>query len=838
MNGGQGQPIGWRFTDGTRDFRLFPAQRQFLNGDNEVELNTRAFDLLVLLVRNAGRVVSRDEIIASVWRNYRVSDSTVSSHITFIRQAVGAEFVSTINAQGYQFTHQVESIETPPLALRPVGPPPGLPHPAGHGVGRTAEMAELVELSAHHRVVTIVGPGGVGKTWLAVALGWHLGENFPDGVYLVDLGPVRDATALASAVAQRLSVALRTGDNAARIIGGAIDKRKILLILDGCEYIAEFARAMIEELLAVAPNLSVLATSQATLRVPKEAAFRLQPLDLDDAIWLFTESVRAVDTRFDPDNQNKGVIAEICRRLDGMPLAIEMAAATVPLYGIKNMLAGVDERFDMLDSTPRPGLARQSTLSAVMDWSYGLLDAADQETFRRLSAFSGSFSADAAAAVAWRGGASKWRVPAGLGRLVDKSLVVVEEGEQPRYRLLETISLYAASKLKASGEQDAIAQRHAEYYTGLFEYADELWETMPDAEWAAAYGPDIDNARSALDWALAVPERQAVAVTLGGAVAHLWERLNLSVEGRAYMDRLVSLVDGQQSIHAARVLRRAGTLWRRLDRARAVALAERSVALYRQIGDRLNLGTALGLLGGDYVYLGRHSEAEAILAEARTVLTGSNHDKSLFRAMTDLGNLAVSSNDLDKARHCYTAAREIAQKLKDTLRENIIIFNLGEVEFRAGEINQAIEYARESASGLRAAGHRIYLGWPVINLASYLAVQDKLDEARHQAIEALMLIEQEGGHLIRPCLQLWALLGACDGRYPEAAQLLGYLDADYARSGEVREPTEQRVYTHLSQRLSAGASAKDITAWATEGARWNGDHALDFVRRRLVTIEN
>jgi predicted ATPase len=684
--------------------------------------------------------------------------------------------------------------------------------------------------------VTIIGPGGIGKTWLAVELGWRLAPEFPDGVYLIDLAPVKEAAALASAIAQPLGIALRSTDTPSRIIGGSIDKRKLLLILDGCEYVTEDARVMTEALLAQAPNLSVLATSQAALRVPKEALFHLGPLGPEDAARLFIDTARASSGRFDPAGPNADLVAEICRRLDCLPLAIEIAAAAVKLHGIRQVLAGLDQRFRMLDHSPRPGERRHATLSAVMVWSHGLLDEAAREILRRLARFSGSFTAEAVGAVVWPPGTVDiWQAPAALGPLVDKSLLVQEPGDPPRYRLLETIAIYEAAALAKSGEADPIAERHARYYTGLFEKADLAWETMPDAEWLALYGPEIDNGRAALDWALEQPDRLPIAVALAGTVALLWERLNLPVEGRTYLDPLVLRLDDKMpTLDSARLLKQAGMLWRRSERLRALALTERAVQLYRQTDDKPGLGAALGFAGGDYVFLGRYDEAKAALAEAQTLLAGSDRIKSSLRVTINLSSLAQRESRIDDAKSALLAARDLARTLKDPLREYIVINNLAVIDFDLGSLAQAAEHFRDAASGFRSIDQPAYLGPALVNLAACLALQGADAEARVQATEALALTRVDGGTWLRLCLERWAFLAVRAGQYAEAARLLGFVEAGYARSGEVRVVLSQRICEETTRLLAAHCRADDLRAWAEDGACWSEEQAADFAVRRLT----
>jgi predicted ATPase/DNA-binding winged helix-turn-helix (wHTH) protein len=831
---------GWRFTDGTRVFGLYPERRQLFNGDNEVSLGQRPFDLLVFLVERAGRVAGKNEILQSVWQSTVASDSTVSTQVAVLRNVIGGNCIATINNQGYQFTLEVEPVSAPLPSPQLLPPSVSLPHPSGTGVGRAAELAELEAYFTEHRAVTTVGPGGVGKTWLAIELGWRLSERFPGGVHLVDFGPVRDPVAVGGTVAQVLGVALRGGDDPTRILATVINKQRMLLIFDSCEYVAEPVRDLVKGLLALAPNLSILATSQEILGLSKEVVFRLEPLPAKDAVALFVDCVRAADHRFRHNETNAWTVAEICRRLDGIPLALEMAAALVPTLGLERVRAGLDhQRFKMLDSRPRiADEARQSTLSAVVDWSYGLLDERDREVFRRLACFSGSFSSDAASAVAWADGTSEWDVAATLGRLVDKSLLVFTDGKQPRYRQLETLHLHGAAKLKESGERELIAERHARFYTELFERADHAWETTPDAEWLAQYGPDIDNIRAALDWAMPDPQRVPIAMTLAGAAGHLWDRFALTAEGRRCLDRLVDQIGTETPLaDAARVLRRAAVLRRRTDRLRAVELFKRSIVLYRQLGDDLNVASVLGLIGGDYVYLGRYAEAKTMLEEARPILSASNRTKSLWNVTNELGSLALLTNKFEDARHYYTTARDLARALRDSLRENLCLTNLGEVEFRLGAIERAVTYAHDATAGLRATNQRSYLGPALVNLASYQIVRSDFNEGQQYAEEALSLLREEGGYWLRLCLQLFALLRAYDGRYADAAQLIGFIDAGYSCYGEVRQPLEQHIYDQLSTLLTRNLKPDDVKIWAADGARWSEQRAVEFVLNTLSVLQ-
>jgi tetratricopeptide (TPR) repeat protein len=315
--------------------------------------------------------------------------------------------------------------------------------------------------------------------------------------------------------------------------------------------------------------------------------------------------------------------------------------------------------------------------------------------------------------------------------------------------------------------------------------------------------------------------------------------LDLAPEGRQYGDKFVALIDETTPpADAARVLRYAGSLWREADRQRGVALLERSVALYRQIGHRLDLGCVLGLLGSGYFFLGRHDEARAALDEAWAILSGTSRLKSQVSVMNSLGLLAVGRNDTDEARQHTATALDLARRTGDILRINNALLNLADVEFCRGASGQAIEFAREAESGFRTGGFTSYLARALTNLGEYLALSGDHAGAQSAAIEALSLLAGEGGHWLRLDLQVFALRAAQDGRYAEAAQVQGWVDAGYARTGEIREPNEQKVREAVTAILAAQLEPESVQAFLTEGATWSEGHAVDYTRRRIIAPKN
>jgi predicted ATPase/DNA-binding winged helix-turn-helix (wHTH) protein len=839
---------------GFGDYRLFPDLQLLCRDHKAVHLSPTAMRVLIALVEHHGQSVSKDYLLKQVWFGSSIGESNLPIQIAALRKLLGPGAIRTLYGIGYEFIPAVVTFDGGGAARIPPAPDEAgtvlhtnLPRPLDTVIGREADMVELREAVKQHRLVTIAGPGGVGKTRLAIEFGWRLAGDFPDGVWLVDLAPLNDAEVIASTTATVLGVAQRAAQTLLEAIAATIVRKRLLLIFDNCEYLAADAAALIVALLNRAPGLSVLVTSQEFLGVVGEQIHRLEPLAVPRsgaveiagfaAIDLFVERACSSIRHFRLNTDNAPSIAAICRGLDGMPLALEMAAALLPLLGLDGLRARLDEQLNLFLTGPRANDPRRGTLRAVVEWSHGLLEDAEQQLFRRLAVFAGSFSLDAVVAVAGPAGTEPWVIVEILGRLLDKSLVTAQPGETPRYRLLETLRLYAVEQLAASGEGVAIAERHARYFTLLFEGSDQVWETRSDREWRARYGPEIDNVRAALTWARAAPERTTIGTALAGSAARLWFMLDLVVEGRRYADCFVDLIDSATPhAVAGRLLRFAGNMWR-TQRARCVAFREGSVAHFRLSEDRLQVGILLGLLGQDYVLLGRQADAEAALAEARAILTGSDRLKSLAEVMTLSSGVAVMRQDTTQAALYCVAAGDLARQIKDETRESRSLVNMGEVEFLRGAIDRAIDYAREAAASFRRADEPYHLASILLNLASYLALRGDHGEARSSAREAFTTLIAEGGYFLRVCLQSWALIGALESHSTAAARLIGWVDAEFERAGEIREPTERAVRDRLRALLERALSAREIATLAAEGAGWSESEAAAFVLDGLVSAD-
>jgi len=532
-------------------FKVDRHRREFLADGRPVELGGRAFDTLLVLIDGRGTVLSKDELLRQIWPDRVVEENNLEIQISTLRKVLGADrsLIRTVARRGYQFTGELRVPGTAGAAAPPATQITNLPAPVSELIGREDEIREVMNLVTKHRLVTLIGPGGIGKTRLGLEAARELLPSFPDGVFLAELAPLSKPELVPVAVAIAFNLTMVADDVSPVRIAGAMGMKKLLLVLDNCEHLVEAAARIAEVLLRASAGVSVLATSREPLRADGEYVYRVPPLamppegaDADDvfrhdAVRLFVTRARAAEPRFLPDAQIASAVAAICRRLDGMPLAIELAAARVASFGVAGIASRLDDRFTLLTSGKRTALARHQTLRATLDWSYDLLSERERMVLRRLAVFAGSFRLEAATEVAAGLGLSAADIVGGLADLVARSLVCADVGDPTHYRLLETMRAYALEKLTETGEFDRFARRHAEYHTRICERTELEWGTSPPADWLAVYGRQIDNVRLALDWAFSPSGDAAVGVALTVATVPLWMHLALMTECRVRVEQ-------------------------------------------------------------------------------------------------------------------------------------------------------------------------------------------------------------------------------------------------------------------------------------------------------------
>jgi predicted ATPase/DNA-binding winged helix-turn-helix (wHTH) protein len=561
-------------------FRVLPHRRELLADGRPLELGGRAFDVLLALIEASGAVVSEGMLMKRVWPNRIVEKNSLQAQISALRRAFGADrdLIRTVAGHGYQFTGEVRTVSVsrnaqatamPQATSVPSRPPTNLPEPVSELIGRDAELDEILGLSASHRLVTLTGAGGIGKTRLGFEAARHLLRRFADGVWAIELAPLSDPELVPVTVATTLGLELASGTASPLSVANALRAKQLMVVLDNCEHVVDAAARMADALLRSNAATRVIATSREPLRAEGEWVYPVPPLavpteggvESEDplrygAVLLFIERARAAAPSFSPDARSAAAIAGICRRLDGIPLAIELAAARAAALGIDGLAAQLDDRFRLLAGGRRTALPRHQTLRATLDWSYQLLTEPERVVLRRLAIFAGGFTLQAASAVVAGDKISASEIVDCATNLVAKSLVTMDAGgARVRYRLLETTRAYALEKLVQAGEFDAAARRHAGRYLDLFESAEAEAQTRPTDEWLADHLPRIDNLRAALDWAMSPDGDASIGVALTVAAIPLWMHLSLMEECRGRVERALAAIAAAAAQDARREMR-------------------------------------------------------------------------------------------------------------------------------------------------------------------------------------------------------------------------------------------------------------------------------------------
>jgi len=549
-------------------FQLFPAERRLAREGETVPLGGRALDILILLVGSPGKVVTRQELMAQVWKGVAVDESGLRAHIASLRRALGdgtdgVRYIINVAGQGYCFVHPVTGLGTPHPAspespVRNRGSP--LPRRSTSMIDRKDDTNAITELLRRHRFVTIHGAGGIGKTTVALAVASELLDTFQEQVCFLDFGLLGSRDSIPDALASALGLIVRSRDPTSHVVSYLRD-RNMLLVLDCCEHVIDSVAPLAEAVMREAPHVSILATSREPLRADGEHVYALAPLGIPpdgivlsaedmlrySAASLFIERAFAGGLRRTLSDLDAQVIADICRKVDGIALALELAAGRVSVHGLKGTASLLDGRLKLLWQGRRTAVPRHRTLNATLDWSHDLASAEEQMVLRRLSVLVGPFTLDAAHAVASGDGIDSDEVIEALGRLVAKSLVSVDpDGEPARYRLLDTTCAYARGKLAESGEEAKIAKRHAAYVRTRLEHehAGAAGQGRGPGAPAAIH---LGNIRSALEWCASRIDEAELHVQLASYAAELFLERNLLTECRRCCERALSALDASMS---------------------------------------------------------------------------------------------------------------------------------------------------------------------------------------------------------------------------------------------------------------------------------------------------
>ena len=592
-----------------------------------------------------------------------------------------------------------------------------IPVPLTSFIGREKELKEITKLLSSSRLVTLTGPGGVGKTRLAIQTANDSIKKFKDGVFWVGLVGLSDGNLIPQEIAQSLNVREASDEPLLETLKMYLKSKDVLLVIDNCEHMIRDCAQYAEQLLAACPRLKILATSIEALGLFNETIWQVPSLPLPEiqqhsleelrefaSIALFNERAKSAKSSFSLDETNVASVAQICRRLDGIPLAIELAAARIKLLSIDEIAARLNDRFSLLTSGSRTAIPRHQTLRATIDWSYELLTEPERVLLRRLSVFASGFTLEAAEAVCSQG-IKQSDILDLLGRLVDKSLVIVEDVSkihETRYRLLETIRQYALERLVETGEAPIIRDGHLGFYLALAEKSEPYIFSAESAIWVSRLDKELDNIRAAMDWSTNSGKAVAALRIAGSLVYFWWTHGFLASEWHDRIQRALALPEGRERTWArAKALNGIGSsYWADANPTDRRPQLEEALRIGKELGDRWNIATALRNLGALNTIRGNYSEARLFLEQALEAWQAMGGEGKLGYAISVafLGDVELSCNQLEKARSLYN--KSVAGLREPDVGDNNFLGyplrRLGQLAWREGNYVHAISFCKES----------------------------------------------------------------------------------------------------------------------------------------------
>jgi predicted ATPase/DNA-binding winged helix-turn-helix (wHTH) protein len=700
-------------------FELQPDQRRLLKDGAVVSLRPRAFDLLVALVDRAGQLVTKDELLAHVWPKAVVEEAALHVQVSALRKVVGSDAITTVSGRGYQFTFPVTRDDAE--ATRSTNAKHNLPHQLTSFVGREHEIAQLEELVTANRLVTLTGAGGAGKTRLAIEVTRRLVDAFADGVWLVELAALSDPGLVPQAVAQALEVKEQPTRPVIETLGEHLASKRLLLVLDNVEHLLEGCVQLVDRILRRSPDAAVLVTSRERLGITGELTYRVPSLTVPGAsetltpetalryegVRLFVERAKPVRSDFDLTPENAAAVASICARLDGLPLAIELAAARRRSMSVDELSKRLDQRLALLTDGSRAALPRHRTLRSMLDWSYDLLTEREQAMLRRVAVFAGGWTLASAEEVCAGDGIDASAVCELLTSLVDKSLVVTDElAGATRYRMLETVRQYAVDRLHESGEESHWRGSHLACFVSLGEAF--KWEQIGPQQrsWFSRIEVEHGNVRAALAWS--AESSPTEGLRLATALDLFWRLHGHVAEGRQWLARLLDAfpTDGPTIERARGLLGAASLAQTQGDYAAAKRLMQESLALFREIDYARGALVVQTNLAGLATEQGHYPEAEVLWRESVDRARALGDRNSLFSSLGGLAVVLHRQGQWVAAREMYDQALAMAREDGAPWFIGSTLNDIGRAESDEGHPDLALQHFGEAMSLLYGMGDR------------------------------------------------------------------------------------------------------------------------------------
>ena len=773
-------------------FELLPAERVLRVRGAPAALGSRAFDLLLVLAQRHERLVTKQELLDLVWPGLVVEEHNIATQIGNLRKLLGAGAIATLPGYGYRLTaaRQPAAGTTPPpdTAARPRH---NLPDPRTRFIGREAALADLARLLPSTRLLTLTGIGGCGKTRLAVQFAQQQVENFADGVWFVDLAPLDDAARVLSACAAVLGLREEGESPLIERLLERLADRRVLLVLDNCEHLLAGVVELVDAVLAV--GTTVLATSREGLGVTGEQIYPVRSLSLPataelpvvqgaESVRVFVDRARLAWPEFEVDGANAAALAEICTRLDGIALAIELAAARVTMLSVAEIAARLDDRFRLLTGGSR-ALPRHQTLQAAMQWSYEQLTPAEQHLLRQLSVFAGGWTLQDAAEVAPC--ADEYEALALLTTLHDKSLLVVDRdaaGGRPRYRMLETVRQYAMERLVEQDEAEAARARHVAHYVALAERAERQWHGPEQDMWMARFRQEHENLVAAFGTCRTSGFDAQLGLRLAAASNYYW-------------------------------------VWNGVELGHRLALA--ALAHDTAASDTVARVATLRGIARLALYLGRFEQCHVYALQALAAARRLGAPGETARALDLMGTALSTQGRVQESLPCHEEAVALARQQDDPRLLSPLLNNLAEAQRCAGDLDAAERGYREAVALARAQVARLGIISLLNNLVRVQVARGRVDEARQFALECLPLarFEKVGVDLLEASVGLAVRLG----EHERAARFRGAADRTLRAWGYRHQPVDLE---HTAPLIAMSRQALGDAAFeAAESAGRASDYA-------------
>jgi non-specific serine/threonine protein kinase len=817
---------------------LDPDSRVLTHEGVALAVGGRGVAVLTALVSNPSEYVTKSALLDAAWPGLVVEEANLAVQISSLRRALagvpgGQDWIETLARRGYRFVGPVAEV------VREVGSAPAsdrgrtnLPETLTSFVGRERELAQIKQQLPKTRLLTLTGTGGIGKTRLAQQAASEVLNAYHDGVWFVDLAPLSDVTLVSSAVAQVLGVKASGAEPLAAALCKQLKAREMLVVLDNCEQVLDGCARLVGALLRETARVTILATSRESLHLTAESTYAVPPLPLpapksgaqeiarSEAVRLFVERARQYRPHFELKDERARAVAEICVRLDGIPLALELAAARLAVLPVDEIARLLDERFRLLTSGSRE-LPRHQTLQAMIDWSYELLDDAEKALFTRLSVFASGWTLAAAEAVCAGEPIGAGEVVYVLIGLIEQSVVVADEGGD-RYRMLETVRQYARHRLLNSGDEQRWRDRHLAYFLALAEEAEPNLTGTKQRSWLERLENEHDNIRSALTWATGADA--ASGLRLASACYRFWLVRGYAREGFDWLSAILAAAPNRQSAaHRAKALGTAATMARALsDFSRARTLYEESLSLYGELGIQRGVAGALGNLGMVSCDQGDYPAAMALHEQSLAIWRELGDQRGIARTLMALGNVVYSQGDEAASESLYEQSLAIERELGDQRGIAIVLHNLGKVAAYRHDHAVARRRHEEALAIRRELGDRSGIANSLADLGIVALEQGDYRSSRAHLTESLVIFRDLADLLgTAGSLESLADLAFALGRPEAGARLCGHAARLRDEIGSPLPPWDR--LGHDRRIATARASFRNDVAF---DLAWQEGHAM------------